>query len=202
MYPPHTLTQIQYRSNQFFAAVWAIFKGQTNHLITTDDIRFVQTILTTPAQYQLFTQMSSNDQRHALAVARTLYQAGFQNMALLQAGLLHDMAKSLGQPILYRVIIVILEMFWPSLLVKLSTPQNTLHLAKDDLSATLHTIPAWQRPFIIHAYHPKIGAIWANQANCDPIAINLINRHQDKLEIMLTTEDHLLYILQWADNLN
>jgi hypothetical protein len=60
----------------------------------------------------------------------------------------------------------------------------------------------WRRPFIIHAYHPAIGAAWAEAAGCETVAVRLILNHQAKLGDELLPDQTLLALLQWADNLN
>jgi hypothetical protein len=118
-----------------------------------------------------------------------LQQAGYDNPALLQAALLHDVGKSLGQPIIHRVLIVLLEAFWPAMLERLSTSPARAG--------------GWRRPFVVHAQHPAIGAEWAQSAGCDPLAVSLIARHQEILSPASTeTEHELLAALQWADNSN
>ncbi len=184
------LNLIIYRSYQFFVALKAWLFGLNN---ATDQASVINTILPLPAQTALFKRMSPNDQRHALAVAQTLRQAGYHNIALLQAALLHDVAKSLGQPIIYRVLIVLLEAIAPTVLAWLSFAPDQANLAG---------ISWWSRPFAIHAHHPTIGAAWAKAAQCEPLAIRLIIRHQEKLRAIFNEEDHLLAVLQWADNLN
>jgi hypothetical protein len=135
--------------------------------------------------------MSPSDQRHAVAVARTLRQAGHDQPALLQAALLHDVGKCLGQPIIHRVLIVLAETFWPEALVRLSTA-----------SAEVSTVSWWRRPFVVHAHHPSIGAAWAREVGCGPLTIDLIARHQDPPGKARTAEQRLLAALQWADGMN
>ena len=109
----------RYRVYQFFAALKAtlpVWAGGAKGGLATGDERLVRSILPAAGQQQLFARMSPNDQRHALAVARSLQKAGYDNLALLQAALLHDVGKSLGQPIIHRVLIVLLEAFWPAML--------------------------------------------------------------------------------------
>jgi hypothetical protein len=198
-----------YRAFQFFAALKANWGGGN---LADADQALVNAILTSPAQRQLFKRMSANDQRHAVAVARTLQQANHTEPALLQAALLHDIAKSLGQPIIHRVLIVLLNRFWPALLTRISEWQ----MANGELSSYIdypcpagyspfaHSpIPTWRCPFIVHAHHPAIGAAWVSQAGGDPLLVQLIARHQDHLPSHPTTAaDKLLAALQWADNLN
>lgn len=192
-------TPARYRVYQFFVALKAglpSWGGGVKGGLSLADAALVTSILPTTAQQQLFGRMAANDQRHAIAVARTLQQAGHDNLALLQAALLHDAAKSLGQPLIHRVLIVLLEAFWPGALARLSTPPFPLEL-RGDLG------PGWRRPFVIHAQHPALGAAWAQAAACEPAAVDLIARHQDKLQPdSADPQERLLAALQWADNLN
>ncbi|MCB9079538.1 MAG: hypothetical protein H6631_18195 [Anaerolineaceae bacterium] len=202
---------VRYRVYQFFSALKAYLPawagGVHGELSATDQV-LVESFLSTMAQRRLFAKMSPNDQRHALAVARTLQQAGYQQLPLLQAALLHDVAKSLGQPIIHRVAIVLLEAFWPQALTRLSTPfSNPKPILPDQSHSAFIIQPSsfsyWRRPFIIHAHHPAIGAAWAKEANCDPLAVDLILLHQASLDSLADTyHQTLLEKLQWADNLN
>jgi hypothetical protein len=185
-----------YRANQFFAAIKAVVLNRAG--LTPANEVLITSILTTPAQQHLFARMSPNDRRHALAVVRTLQQAGYEQTPLLQAALLHDVAKSMGQPIIHRVLIVLLEAFRPAALKRLSETAGQ-QMGQDSSSS----IPSWRRPFFIHAHHPAIGAAWAKEAACEPLAVNLIARHQERLTSEPAgEEENLLAILQWADNLN
>lgn len=193
-----------YRIFQFFAALKAYLPGWAGGGLTGADTSLITTILTTPGQRHLFERMPPNDQRHAVAVARTLQEAGRHQPALLQAALLHDVAKSMGQPIIYRVLIVLLKAFWPAMLARLSESNNE-QIANGEWYVKVEhsSIPHWRRPFVIHAYHPVIGADWAVQAGCDSLAVRLIARHQDSLTTApVTVEEELLAALQWADDLN
>lgn len=224
-----------YRAAQFFAALKATlppWAGRAARRFSAADRAIIESALSTPVQQQLFDGMPPNDQRHAVAVAGTLRQAGYRHLALMQAALLHDVAKSLSQPIIHRVIIVLLEAFWPAALQWLSNPGPTaqeqfnnwanLHLAArlhqpaDNLTQNQTTVPIkaaiffhpslppwWRRPFVIHAHHPTLGAHWAEQVACEPLAVRLIARHQDDLAAEPDEEeDKLLAALQWADSLN
>lgn len=197
MSSPQVTRPIFYRAVQFFAALKAYLPGWAGGGLTAVDEALVAAILTTPAQRRLFVGMSPNDQRHAVAVAHTLRRAGYDQPALLQAALLHDVAKSMGQPIIHRVLIVLLKAFWPSALQRLSTPP----LSPPDNGGGVRV--GWRRPFIIHAHHPAIGAAWAEEGGCEPLTVQLIARHQDTLSNEpVAEEEKLLAILQWADNLN
>lgn len=195
-----------YRAIQFFAALKAYLPNWAGGGLTEADTTLIASILTTPSQRQLFERMSPNDQRHAVAVVRTLQEAGHHQPILLQAALLHDVAKSMGQPIIHRVLIVLLKAFWPAMLARISVSAHQ-RLGSYDSAFSLHasasSFPWWRRPFVIHAHHPAIGADWAAQVDCDPLAVRLIARHQDSLNTEpVTAEDKLLAALQWADDLN
>lgn len=192
---PKTSSTAVYRARQFFAALQAMlpaWAGGMKAELKPEDKALVCLILPSLAQQQLFEQMSPNDQRHALAVARTLQQAGYDDPALMQAALLHDVGKSMGQPVIHRVLVVLLEAFWPQALHRLAS-----------CPAPLNEQPGWRRPFGVHAHHAALGAAWAKERGCEPVAVQLIARHQDRLETEPTRpEDKLLVALQWADNLN
>ncbi|MBN1991873.1 MAG: hypothetical protein JW953_04170 [Anaerolineae bacterium] len=194
-----------YRVYQFFVALRAglpAWAGGGRGSLTGVDKALVASVLKTASQQRLFDHMPPNDQRHALAVVWTLSQTGHHQPALLQAALLHDVAKSLGQPLLHRALIVLLKAFWPAVLRWLAQ-SGSRALAAGFGPAVVKKIPRWRRPFVIHAHHPAIGAAWAKQAGCDPLAVCLIARHQDKLETAANTEeDKLLAALQKADDLN
>ncbi|MFQ5578260.1 MAG: hypothetical protein ACE5G8_14865 [Anaerolineae bacterium] len=114
----------------------------------------------------LFYRMMPADRRHAVAVLQTLTRRGYAHPALQQAALLHDVGKSLGQPLPHRGLIVLLKAFWPAALNRLANaPLNC---------------PGWRRPFVIHARHADIGAAWAKEAGCLPLAVTLIQRHQQQ----------------------
>jgi hypothetical protein len=159
--------------------------------------------------------MSPNDQRHAIAVVRTLQQAGYHQPPLMQAALLHDVGKSIGQPLIHRVLIVLFNAFWPSALKWLSreaasqqtdTKYTSRRLQLDynafTLQPSIQKAGWWRRPFVIHAQHPAISAAWAEETGCVPLAVRLIARHQDILAEPTGEEENLLTALQWADDLN
>ncbi|MCG3211029.1 MAG: hypothetical protein FOGNACKC_04666 [Anaerolineae bacterium] len=187
-----------YRSYQFFAAVKASLPRQ----LSPADTALMRAVLPAPAQQELFNRMPPNDRRHAIAVARTLQQAGHTEPALLQAALLHDVAKSIGQPILHRVAIVLFEAFWPAALRALSDWQQN-DAAPSFADSQIRGIVWWRRPFVVHAHHPAIGAAWAKRAGCDSLAVTLILNHQQKpAAAPATAVEKLQAALYQADNLN
>lgn len=210
MVPAKTTHPALYRASQFFVALFSYlptWAGGKQGQLSSADQTLVNAILSTPPQQRLFAQMPPNDQRHAIAVARTLQQAEHTEPALMQAALLHDVGKSIGQPIFHRVAIVLLEGFWPQMLDTLSKlPENSQpadSMTRRFADSQIRSVVWWRRPFVVHAQHPAIGAEWTKNAGCDPLAVELILKHQDKIGSQSTDENtKLLVALQWADNLN
>ena len=185
---------VRYRVGQFLRALTT--------RVPDDEVAQAMRVLTPEAQ-ELFRRQAIQDQRHALAVYRTLYQAGHTDPALLAAALLHDVGKAAAQlPAWQRAIIVLLDRFAPRLLARLSQgePQDrALSLPKDH---TLSRLGSWRYAFVVHARHPEAGARWAQEAGCSPLTVALIRRHQDRLTSCEIEEDQLLAALQAADSLN
>jgi hypothetical protein len=172
-----------YRSRQFLEMLRPV--------VSTDDLALAKLVFgKNSAAMALFLRMNAADQQHAIAVLQTLRRKGEDHPALLQAALLHDAGKAMGQPLLYRIAIVLLQTFWPAALVNLA-------------NAPLNTCPAWRRPFVIHAQHPKIGAAWAEEAGCNSMTIALIERHQEKPALLPDSLlDKLRQSLYEADETN
>lgn len=175
------LQRAYYRSSQFFKAVGA--------RVTDEDRALVGSVLTTPAQRALFDGMSGADQRHALALLRTLRAEGHDHPALTQAALLHDVAKSdVGVTVFHRAAVVLLQALRPAWLA---------WLMRDAEGST------WRRPFARYVAHAAIGADWAEAAGCDPLAVSIIRRHQSPPPPSTDAlEDQLLRLLQTADDQN
>jgi hypothetical protein len=175
------LRRARYRSFQFFQALGA--------RTTAEDRNLVVSVLKTPPQQALFEHMPAADQRHALALLRTLQAEGHDHPALMQAALLYDVAKSgAGVTILHRVAVVLLRALRPTWLTWL------IRNAEGSW---------WRRPFALYVDHPAIGARWAEVAGCHPLAVSIIRRHQ--LPVPLSSEDLedcLLRLLQAADDEN
>lgn len=178
-----------YRVKQFFGALTAsVDDGDERELMR----------LLTPAQRDLFRQMTPNDLRHSLNVCATLRQAGYEHPALLAAALLHDVGKAAGHIWLWqRTLIVLLERWAPGLLRWLE--RGSCH----------SKAPWWRRGFVLNRLHPQLGARWATAAGCSPTTVALIRRHQEPARGAplrdTATENHqdrLLAALQWADGVN
>jgi len=148
------------------------------------------------AAWPLFDAMPRNDQHHSLNVLCALRASGHAEPALMQAALLHDVAKSTGGVTLFHRIAVVL-----------------LKTGRTDWAARLTQTPAPTRgalcyPFWVHANHPGLGAGMAAAAGCDPLAVTLIRRHQETERSTLNVgtlnvpTDRLLAALQAADDDN
>lgn len=169
-----------YRVRQFVRAVWAWVRSGEG------DGEFAAHYLPPPA-VKLFQAMPRYDQQHALNVCHTLERQGHVERDLLAAALLHDMGKSVAQGarvgLWHRVAVVLIRVFWPSLLGR---------LAKDERGS-------WRRPFYVQVHHAAIGAEAAQQAGCSEITVGLIRHHEDAPDQAF---DPLLAALQAADSEN
>ena len=140
-----------------------------------------------PSAVELFQAMPRYDQQHAINVCHTLGRQGHVERDLLAAALLHDTGKIVAQGarvrLWHRVAVVLIRVFWPSLLGR---------LAKDERGS-------WRRPFYVQVHHAAIGAEAAQQAGCSEITVGLIRHHEDAPDQVL---DPLLAALQAADSEN
>jgi len=170
---------MRYRVQQFFRAITA--------RVRREDVEAALSNLP-PGAHALFLAQSSQDQRHALAVFRTLKESGHHDRDLLAAALLHDVGKAAAPiPAWQRAIIVLVENYSPQMLDMLSQGE-----AK-----------GLRRPFVIYARHAERGAAWAEEAGCSPVAVALIRRHHEPTTDLTSTEQaKLLKILQAADSVN
>ena len=180
-----------YRVGQFFRALTARVSGE--------DIARATDILP-PRARGLFCRQARQDQRHALAVYRTLRREGHTDAELLQAALLHDVGKAAAPlPAWQRAIIVFMGRFTPRLLAGLG------QAAARDLTESNPGEPApslarmWRRPFIAHAMHPEIGACWAEAGGCSALTVSLIRHHHDQVGGRRPDEQARLAALQAAD---
>jgi hypothetical protein len=150
-----------YRVRQFLRAVTA-----DSRPLAADERDEAQAWLPENARL-LFDGMPRNDQRHSLNVLRSLRAAGHDDPALMQAALLHDVAKSAGGVRLFhRVAVVLLKIALPGWAERRAQTQAP---ARRDL----------RYPFWVHANHPRLGADMAAEAGCDPVTVTLIREHQE-----------------------
>lgn len=156
--------RVTYRARQFFAAVAA-------HLSPLREDERAQAYAYLPGQARpLFDAMPRQDQRHSLKVAAMLRAAGHHDdLALLQAALLHDAAKAEGGLTLFhRVAVVLIKAFRPLWLEAWRGRPAPLR------GSMLY-------PFWAHVNHPERGAQLAAQAGCLPEAVDLIRFHQEQV---------------------
>jgi hypothetical protein len=125
------------------------------------ELQRVQAVLN-DAAFALYQTMPPGDQRHSLEIFDALYAQGVRAQPLLEAALLHDVAKrevGLG----YRTGVVVLNRLAPGALPRIASP-----------------VPgSWRYPFYVSLYHPELGAELAAQTGIDPDALALIRAHQN-----------------------
>lgn len=114
-------------------------------------------------QFALYQTMPLGDQRHSLQIFDGLCAQGYTARPLLQAALLHDVAKrELGLG--YRTGVILLNRFSPHALARAASPQPR----------------SWRYPFYISLHHPELGAELAARVGADADALTLIRVHQEK----------------------
>jgi hypothetical protein len=85
----------------------------------------------------------------------------------------------------------------PLVLLEASAPGLLAKFAEADPKG------GWRYLLHVHLHHPHIGADWAAQAGCDPLAGWLIEHHQDRPPVAAAGQQaELLTALQWADGKN
>lgn len=139
-------------------------------------------------ELELFFHQDIGGQQHALRVMRALKEAGYEDIELLTAALLHDVGKTEA-----------LSKWWDRPIVVLGQallPARSAHWATGDKDG-------WHRPFVVKKYHPDWGAAAAASIGSSPLTVTLILRHEQRFKgDTQSREDHLLALLQWADNQN
>jgi hypothetical protein len=178
-----TTPRLFYRAHQFWLALSA--KPDPAGL---EAARGVLTLV----QMALFIAMPPSEQRHALKVLQKLLRQGESHPDLLVAALLHDVGKQ-RHPLhlLERVVIVLGQKLFP---------QKARHWGAEPPDG-LHSLPAWQRPFVVAAQHPAWGAQMACEAGVSRLGQALIRRHQEQAGgDSRTLEDILLSKLQAVDD--
>ena len=144
-----------YRVRQFVAA----FRARP---LDGEEWRLVRENLPGPAAVDLFKTMPPGDRRHAVNILQGLVARGYNAPPLLQAALLHDVAKNrLG--LVHRSAVVLLNAVSRRLLPRLASADPT----------------SWRYPFYLSLAHAELGARAAEKAGVDPRAVIIIRQHQD-----------------------
>jgi hypothetical protein len=113
---------------------------------------------------ELFQTMPPGDQRHSLTIARELLARGYDAKPLLQAALLHDVAKA-RVGVFHRSGVIVMNALSPKLLPRAASENPR----------------SWRFPFSASLRHPELGAQMAAHAGVDEGALVLIRRHQQPL---------------------
>jgi hypothetical protein len=175
------ISSLIYRVRQFWLAVQSTAP-------TAKQLAPAQQILTA-SQMNLFTQMQASEQNHSLRVLQTIQNQGESNPDLHVAALLHDVGKTRYPLHLWeRVFVVVGKKLFAQIAKKWGQGEPR----------------GWKRPFVVAEQHPLWGWELALEAGTTPLAAKLIRRHQEKNANPTTNqlEEHLLSILQNADNLH
>ncbi|MCC7162403.1 MAG: hypothetical protein IT331_07910 [Anaerolineae bacterium] len=128
--------------------------------LTLAELERAQAVLN-PEALALYQSMPPGDQRHSLAIFDALRARGYNDRPLLQAALLHDVAKrNIG--LAYRVGAVLLNRMSPKALARWASENPE----------------SWRYPFYLLLHHPELGAELAAHVGADPKALELIRAHQ------------------------
>lgn len=152
-----------YRVRQFLSAIKAT-------PLTNQEIERVRAVLN-PDAMALYQSMPLGDQRHSLKILDALCAQGYTAPPLLQAALLHDVAKrdvGLG----YRTAVILMNKFSPNLLSRVAG-------ANPD---------SWRFPFYRSLHHPTLGAELAARAGVPEDALMLIREHQSKSPMLASVD--------------
>jgi len=154
-----------YRTRQFWHTLYSS--------VSEEELGLASTVLS-PAQLALFLQMQASEQAHSLRVFRSLVQQGEEDPELLAASLLHDAGK-VRVPLRAweRVLIVLAEAICARCVRRWGTPVPGKEVEQ----------AGWRRPFIVAVQHPAWGAELAALYGASPVIVNLIRRHQEKIEV-------------------
>lgn len=171
---------VRYRVGQFLRALTA------HQAVSKRRLRRATAILS-PEARRLFARQAPQDQRHALDVYEALLEQGHMDEDLLTAALLHDVGKAAVNASPWRRgLFVLTECFAPGAVARRSQRGGGSH-----------------RGFLAtYASHPQIGARWAKAAGCSTVTVDLISRHEQRVDKSKTERDRLLRALQAADGAN
>ena len=177
------MKKIVYRFKQFY---WSWTAGPLSDAQQAQ----VETVLVSAELINLFYTQSYDEQQHTMRILDLLRQANHHHPSLHKAALLHDLGKTrFSLSILDRVLIVLASRI---------IPQRARRWGDDPNPPYRH-----RKAFVIRRWHPMWGAEMVANSDLDQLSINLIRRHQDKLNgstVEETEEEQLLRQLQWADD--
>ncbi len=147
------ISGVRYRVQQFLRAAKAA-------PLTTAEMERVRACLDERA-VALYQTMPPGDQRHALVIYDALVAEGYRARPLLQAALLHDVAKR-NINLAYRTGVVLLNKISPNALARAAraNPRD------------------WRYPFYVSLHHPEMGAALAAQVGITEPALTLMRAHQ------------------------
>lgn len=142
--------------------------------LTAEEIQRVRAVLN-DAAFELYQTMPLGDQRHALVLLDGLMAQGYRARPLLEAALLHDVAKR-GVGLGYRTGVILLNKFSETALTRVARagPRD------------------WRYPFYVSLHHPELGAELAAQAGITEPTLTLIRMHQ-----MTTPPFHDAELCEW-----
>jgi putative nucleotidyltransferase with HDIG domain len=125
----------------------------------------------------LFLSMSRYDLVHSMAVASRLTGDDL----LREAALLHDTGKLRSElGLLSRWHYTVLEMFYPSRLLRLSQRVEG-EAAGSGVMERVHSLPrGWRRGLYVQLHHAEIAAELLERAGSKPEVIRLVRSHQDE----------------------
>ena len=161
-----------YRVRQFFSAVRA-------SRLNDSELNLVHHYLPEGA-FELFQSMRVSDQRHSLTILKGLLAQGYDDLPLLQAALLHDVAKA-RVGLAPRTVVILLNAASRQLLPRLASANPR----------------SWRYPFYLNLHHPELGAEAAARAGIDPRAVLLIQRHQSPPPVASSGDE----LVQWQSAL-
>ena len=173
-----------YRLGQFLRGLTAT--------VGDEDRQFLSRWLSSDALV-FFDRLPVDAQRHSLNVAQTLLNAGFSQLDLTAAALLHDVGKAAADDAGVRLQ---LWLRGPIVLAEWLTPDLLVSQAAEDPTQ------GWRYALHVQLDHPAIGAAWAREAGCSDLTCWLIEHHQDKTLPPPGERRTLLAALQWADERN
>lgn len=169
--------RILYRARQFLGGLTA--------RVSEADRRAADGVLPPPAR-AWFRSLPRDLQWHGLNVMSGLRQSGHHRAELLAAALLHDAGKAeASSGPAQRAF---------SVLARHLAPEWAARRARLDWRSAR----GLDRVMAVAAQHPQIAAGRAAQCGCDPVTIDLIRRHQDRVD----APDDLLRALQQVDDRN